>query len=119
MRKLPLMIILVFVVAVGLIAVVSRVRSAPASTIVGLTSEQAKAIKQVDDSLETLKKQFDDLQTQRAALVTGFALSNPKLAAEGLEWSKKYNFEKDAAGNWGFRLLTPEEQNARSQQPGR
>lgn len=116
MRKLIAGIIgvLLFVV---LAVVVVQVRSEPTTTgtVVYLNLDQAKALKQVDDSLVTLKKQFDDLQTQRAALITGFALSTPKVSSAGFEWSKKYQFE-EAANGWSFRELTAEEQQARAAQ---
>jgi hypothetical protein len=121
MRKLILGIVAVFVLVAVIAGVAVKVRSQTGITaIVYLNPDQAKALKQVDDTLASLKKQFDDLQIQRTALITGFALSAPKISPSGLEWGKKWNFE-EAVNEWGFRELSAEEQQARaaSQSPVR
>lgn len=120
MRKLLLGILGVFVLVVSLAVVAVKVRGqAKAASIIFLSADQTKALKQVDDSLVNLKKQFEDLQTQRAALITGFALSTPRVSSTGLEWGKTFVLE-EAANGWGFRELSAEEQQARTaaqQQP--
>ena len=119
MRKLALGIIAIFAVVALLAVVAVKVRSEPTSgsvAIIALTPDQAKALRQVDDLLANLKKQFEDTQSQRGALITGFALSNSKTSGAGLEWGKQYQFEQAANGEWGFRELSSEERQARAAQ---
>src|SRR5437016_5166148 len=60
MRKLTLGVLAVFAIVALLAVVAVKVRSEPAShtvAVVALTPDQAKALKQVDDLLSTLKRQ--------------------------------------------------------------